>query len=354
LDVSERQRPECGLRAVRVGREHVVRPVRSEDEALSAFELAIVRADECIVLLPEEGERTREGRFDRRVLLDVRAVELTHRYGARHRVGEVQAECARLLARLALEIVCPEIDARAACHAVLDVEEVACGVFGLPVPQRAEIRGAVEVEQSAVGRVRQAEHGARLAFLIGHADGGGRIRCQVVFKRAVAQRLARIPVIDERIAIVMDGDNPAAQRPVACQRTRHINLAAVGLPRARVQCAVHGELIERALAHQVDGAAGLARALEEAGRSAQHFDAFEYSSIERACGERADRSLLGHAIVLDRVDFVATRGELIDPVGVGNDRDPGGLLHDFGDRVQAAVFDQLARDDAHRLRDFSQ
>ncbi|MNY48467.1 hypothetical protein D3C86_1838040 [compost metagenome] len=111
------------------------------------------------------------------------------------------------------------------------------------------------------------------------AQGG--VLTQIDVQRPV-QRVGLAPlVIDEGITLVFVGHDASAHGAGLVQRAAGIQLQAVVIPRASLAGDGHGRCVLAALAHQIDGAARAAGALQQSGSTAQHFHAIKEDQVLR-------------------------------------------------------------------------
>ncbi|KAG1228994.1 hypothetical protein G6F68_019425 [Rhizopus microsporus] len=107
----------------------------------------------------------------------------------------------------------------------------------------------------------------------------------------------------EGVRILIGHDAASAQGAGLVQRARAVDFAPVIVPAAGA--GGHRELRHRrgALAHQVDGARGIAGAGHHAGRAAQHFDVIVHGQGGHALGV----VVVGqrHAVGQERIDLKA-------------------------------------------------
>ncbi|MCY1220776.1 hypothetical protein D9M72_328040 [compost metagenome] len=249
-----------------------------------------------------------------------------------------------------------DLDAAAVGQAVLHVGEVFGDVFGDVVPARVQVGGAAHVQQFAVGVAGQAEERATLVLLVGGAGGQHGVGREVEAQGAVEQRLFGVDAVDEGAAVVVGRHQAAAQPAVAVQRAGDVGLGVVAVPGPGHDLAAEGEVLLRALAHQVHGAAGVARALEQARGAAQHFDAVVDGQAEARAQVVAGAGRRVHAVHLDRVQRVAARIEVavVAADAARFHRDAGDGAHGVVQVHQVLVVELLARHDGDGLRDLAQ
>lgn len=249
-----------------------------------------------------------------------------------------------------------DLDAAAVGQAVVDVGEVLGDFFGDVVPAGVQVGGAAHVEQAPVGVAGQAKERAALVLLIGGAGGQRGIGGEVEAEGAVEQGLPGVDAVDERAAVVIGRHDAAAQAAVAVERAGQVGLGVVAVPRAGHDLAAETEFLLRALAHQVDGAAGIARALIQARWAAQHLDAVVDGQAEAGAQVVAGAGRRVHAIDLDGVERVAARIEIavVAADAAGFHRDAGDGAHGVVQVHQVLVVEQLARHHRDRLRDLAQ
>ena len=113
----------------------------------------------------------------------------------------------------------------------------------------------------------------------------------------------------------------------------------------------HGALAARALAHQVDRAAGAARTLQQAGRAAQDLHAvIEHQRLLLPVAQAVGIARERQAVVLQRVHRKAARIDGQARAHALHGHHAGGVVDGVGQVGHALVVHALAREHADRLR----
>lgn len=223
----------------------------------------------------------------------------------------------------------------------------------LPAPGGAEVGRARQAQVGTRRVARQAVHeGTALRFFRAGADAHACRGRDVVFQRAVESGVAAVHVVDERMLVLVVDQRPTAQRALGVERAAGIDLGAVAVPRARAHFHRRGAARDRALAHQVHGAAGVPFALQQARRTAQHLGAVVNGHARtEVAGPAVHAAVQRHTVELDRRQVEAARVDVLAALRALGDRDAGGAGQGVVDVGEVLLVQQLPRDDADRLRD---
>lgn len=225
------------------------------------------------------------------------------------------------------------------------------GGLEVPVrPGRAQEGAACQPQVAAVGVARHAHHGRHpVARLVAGAQGDGGGRSQVGLDDAVQRIAPAAGIAHMGVALVVRGRQAGTHRPIGVQRGAVVDLGTGRIPGAQAQRAREAPVARGTLAHQIDHAAGLARAIEQARSAAQRLHMVEHHHVRLAPGSAA--CLHGKAVVLEVLDGIAARIEGRNDARARQVHGhAGGLRHDLVQRVQILVLDLLARDDGDRMR----
>ncbi|MNJ36838.1 hypothetical protein D3C77_316430 [compost metagenome] len=172
------------------------------------------------------------------------------------------------------------LELTAILQGVIDLEETFPDVLVQLVPLGIDEGRAADIQQLAIGIRRQAKGRGGMVVLVGAAQGQRGVRGHVVFQTAVNHRPFVLGIVDKGLVVFIGGDKASAQATVAVQRTGDVHGRVIVVVGAGRQLATEGKLAQGTLAYQVDGATRLARALVQAGRSAQHLDPVEHRQVE--------------------------------------------------------------------------
>ncbi|MNM70501.1 hypothetical protein D3C81_821300 [compost metagenome] len=191
-----------------------------------------------------------------------------------------------------------------------------------------------------------------LAVVADAATHGGGI-AQVNVQRAI-QRVRLAPlVVDETVALILVGNDPAAHPTVGGQRAASVQLQAIVVPGAGLAGDGDGWGGLATLAHQVDRAAGAAGALQQARGAAQYLDTVEeHQVLGRPVTQRVVVARDRHAVVLPVVDLEAARSHHHAWPDALRADDPGGVVERVLQVCDALVVQLFTGNHRHRLRDF--
>ncbi|MNX75206.1 hypothetical protein D3C86_1066700 [compost metagenome] len=256
------------------------------------------------------------------------------------------------------------VDRPVVVEAVLHLGIDLAGAVPRVGPARDQRRPARQAQVLAVGVARQArEVGNAVAVLVACAQGQQGPRRQVELQGAVHEPGAHLGRVVEEVAVLIGQPGTAAQRGAGVQRAGDVAFDAVVVPAAHGAGETSLRLGLGALAHQIDGAAGVAGAGEQAVHAAQELDVVILRHVDLADGaEPVHRGFHRRAAIdLHVADGESARIE----VGVVAQRraravagalqgQAGGLVQHIGQGRQVLVFDALACDHRHGVRDLAQ
>ncbi|PAV75001.1 hypothetical protein WR25_22565 [Diploscapter pachys] len=219
-------------------------------------------------------------------------------------------------------------------------------------PVLPEVGRALQVRVAAVGVVGDTQHAvavdARGLAAQADSDRGGIV--EVGLDDAVQQRPLGLGDVGEVATVFIGGNHASAQGALGVEAAAGIQVQAVVVPGAGAGDDGETRVGGRALAHQVHRAARIARAHQQAGGAAQHFDAVEDRHV-RGHPAGVGVGLAWHAV--DHVAFVgeveATGTEVVVAIAAVGAGDTGGLGHHLVQRDQVLVVHQLAGDHGDRL-----
>ena len=190
-----------------------------------------------------------------------------------------------------------------------------------------------------------------LDVLVATPQGQHRVRAQIGLQHAVECGLLRGAQVGEIVAVFIGQHRTAAQLAVKGQRAGGIDFRAVVVPAAGAGRKLELGLGRRHLAHQVDGAARVARAIEQAGSAAQHLDPVELRHVVGDEGVVAAGGGHGRtAIDLHAVDRKAARVDVGQAVAAVLHRQAHDLLGRLAQVGDVLVFQPLLGQHRHRLR----
>jgi hypothetical protein len=209
--------------------------------------------------------------------------------------------------------------------------------------------------QADVGTVGVARHRGRCALgahvLLARTQGEHCARSDVGLEHAVDQRVLALGVVDEVASVLVGDDGTAAHLAVEGQRPRRVEFGAVVVPAASRQRDAELRRGGGHLAHQVDGAAGVAGAVEQAGRAAKQLDAVVLGEVVGGVAVEGGRRRHRRAAVeLDAVDLEAARVDLLEAVFAVLHGDADGLLCRLADAGDVLVGQPLVGEHRNRLR----
>ncbi|MNV19518.1 hypothetical protein D3C71_1103840 [compost metagenome] len=248
-----------------------------------------------------------------------------------------------------------ELEAPAFGEALVELREKLPGLGRRLCPRLGQRGRTRQTQVPAVRVAGQTIAVAAFAVLgVAAAQRQQGVAREIRFQHAVHLGRFRTPVIQERIAVFVHGHGAAAQAAVESQRSRGVDHAAVVVPAAGRGFDDKLGFGQRLLAHQVDDAARITHAAEQARRAAHDFDAIvERQVLARVVGVRAQRQRRA-AIDLHARDL-ETAGVEIERVVVGAlHRDACRVRHRIADAGEALVVDLLASHHGHGLRHFAE
>ncbi len=150
--------------------------------------------------------------------------------------------------------------------------------------------------------------------------------------------------------VLVVGHHAAAQRAFRVQHAAGVDLRAVVVPRAGAGHHGGGIRFQRPLAHQVDRAARIAAALQQAGRTAQHLDAVVHRrAAAEIAGAAVHAAVQRDAVVLHGGQVEAARVDVLAALRALLQRHAGGAGQRVVDGGQHLLVEQLAGDHADRL-----
>ncbi len=228
------------------------------------------------------------------------------------------------------------------------------GLLAIPaVPVLAQRGRPLQADVVAIAVVGQAvEEGGGTQFLVADAAGQRGVRAEVIAEHAVQHAGAALRFVVEVVTVVVAGHAAGAQGAGLVQRRAGVDVGAVVVPRAAAGQHLHLGLGERALAHQVDGRAGRAGALQQARGAADDFHAVQRHGLG---GEAVGLGVVEravHAVELIAVHAKTARIHVAAAHRALVERHTGAVGQHVVQRVGVLVVHALARDHADRLRNF--
>nr|GEU28148.1 hypothetical protein [Tanacetum cinerariifolium] len=239
---------------------------------------------------------------------------------------------------------------------VRQVRKRAAVAVVLAVPRGAQEGGAGQIEVLAVAVAGQAvEERAAFDFFGAERQVDLGLWRHIVFERGEQGGAAAVGVVDKGFLVLVVRHHARAQAAVGIEHAAGVELQAVVVPRSGLGHHLGGVGGQRPFAHQVDGAARIARALQQARRAAQHFHAVvDGGARVEIAGAAIHAAVERHAVVLHggqveaaRINVFAALRALLD----GHARGAGQGVVDGGEIL---LVEQLARDHADRLRNVLQ
>ena len=218
----------------------------------------------------------------------------------------------------------------------------------------AGVARQADIAAVAVARHVAAAIAARADLAAAHAHGQQGVWRQVRLDHAVELGSARVLDVHELVRVLVGQHGPAAHPAIEGQRPRGIHHGLVVVPAADGLLHHEARLGQRLLAHDVDDAARIAHAAQQARGAAHHLHAVvEVHALVDAVGVLGDVQRRA-AVDLHAVDLEAARIEIggVEIDLAGGDAGRGGQR--VADVGHAAVVELLARDHRHRLRDLAE